>query len=202
MKRLRIGLWVLVLLALVGLGAASLWQYFQPRPEPLAVVKSSGESLIKAEFSLVRTVDQSAFKGRWMLVFFGYTFCPDICPTTLGSVSFILDELGASADNIAPLFITVDPQRDTAEVMAEYVDAFHPAIVGLTGSPEAIATTAGNFRVFYNRVENEEDPEAYIVDHSGYLYLFDPNGRFVRPFAHGTPPGEIVETIKGLMAGT
>jgi protein SCO1/2 len=126
------------------------------------------------------TVTDRDFRGRWLLVYFGYTFCPDVCPTTLNAVAGALDKLGPKADRLQALFITVDPQRDTPAVVGDYATAFSPRIMGLTGSPEQIATVAREYRVYY-APQPATGGAAYTVDHSSILYLMDPEGRFVAP---------------------
>jgi protein SCO1/2 len=124
---------------------------------------SGGEALIESEFSLIdhtgKPMTDEDFEGKWQLVFFGFTYCPDVCPTTLNDVSIVLEELGAEADQLQPLFITVDPERDTPEVMAEYVANFDPRIVGLTGSPEQIEQATQAFRAYYAKVEQDGVPD-------------------------------------------
>ncbi len=121
------------------------------------------------------------FRGRFLLVYFGYTFCPDVCPTTLNEVANALDTLGPKADRVQPLFITVDPQRDTPAVVRDYAASFSPRIEGLTGTPEQIAAVAREYRVYYAPQRPAGAGDGYTVDHSSILYLMDPDGRFVVP---------------------
>jgi protein SCO1/2 len=121
------------------------------------------------------------FRGRYLLVYFGYTFCPDVCPTTLNEVAGALDALGPKADRLQALFITVDPQRDTPSVVRDYAASFSPRIKGLTGSPEQIAKVAEEYRVYYAPQRSEGAADAYTVDHSSILYLMDPDGHFILP---------------------
>ncbi|MEQ9639607.1 MAG: SCO family protein, partial [Alphaproteobacteria bacterium] len=127
-------------------------------------------------------VNQADFAGQWQLVFFGFTFCPDICPTTLATIAQVLDSLGARTDRLTPLFITVDPERDTPEVLAEYVAAFHPRIVGLTGTTEQVRAAARSFRIYHGRQADEYAPDGYVMSHSGYIYLMDTEGRYEAVF--------------------
>jgi protein SCO1/2 len=128
-----------------------------------------------------RTVTDRDFRGRWMLLYFGYTFCPDVCPTTLNEVAAALDKLGAKADRVQALFITVDPRRDSPAVIRDYTAAFSPRIMGLTGTPEQIAEVAREYRVYYAPQAAGAAGGGYTVDHSSILYLMDPDGRFVVP---------------------
>lgn len=115
-------------------------------------------------------------KGKPYALFFGFTHCPEVCPTTLSEISFSLQELGDDADRFTPVFITVDPERDTAEILKEYLGAFDERIVGLRGTPEEIATVARAFRATYKKVEQSDGD--YTVDHTAVIYLIDGNGHF------------------------
>ena len=127
-----------------------------------------------------RTVSDQDLKGHPFLVFFGFTHCPDVCPTTLFEVSEILRSLGPDANGTRALFITVDPERDTPPVMKDYVSNFDPHVWGLTGDPAAIAAVAKAYRVYYKKVPL--DGGGYTMDHTAIVYLMDRNGRFVAPF--------------------
>lgn len=146
------------------------------------------------------TTDQD-FLGKFQLVFFGYTFCPDICPTTLNDIAVTLELLGDDAARIAPLFISVDPDRDTPAVLAEYVGLFHPAIIGLTGSREQVADVVRKYMVHVEKphdaatADSADDPY-YTVDHSAFTYLMAPDGTFRTVFADGEPPEKLVIKIR------
>lgn len=161
---------------------------------------STSSALIKSDFDLVDHTGSSMtdedFKGRWQLVFFGFTFCPDICPTTLSTVTAVMEGLASDGDEIAPLFITVDPERDTPEVMADYVANFDPRIIGLTGRPEQIAAAAKAFRVYYNKAVNADAPDDYSMDHSAFLYLMGPDGEYVTHFSHQEDVETMVASIQ------
>jgi protein SCO1/2 len=150
-------------------------------------------------FSLVdqtgRTVTETDFAGRFMLVYFGFTYCPDVCPTELGTMVAALDELGDVASRVTPIFITVDPERDTPDAMADYVARFDPRLVGLTGTPEQIAAAARAYRVFYSKVQRPEMTE-YLVDHSSFIYLVGPDGRVRSLFRPQTSPEAMAQTIR------
>ncbi|KAF0677177.1 SCO family protein [Profundibacterium mesophilum] len=163
-------------------------------------VSYTGEADIRSEFRLVdhhgKTVTQGDFAGRWQLVFFGFTQCPDICPTTLAYMGGVLDLLGAEAGRVAPLFVTVDPEHDTPEVLAEYVTAFHPRLLGLTGSEAQIADAAEAFKVYHERLENADAPHGYMMAHAGHIYLMRPDGAFEAVFIEGDqPPEALAEEI-------
>ncbi len=154
-------------------GAAAIWS------------SQGGGPSIGGPFTLVdgdsRTVTDRDFRGRWMLVYFGYTFCPDVCPTTLNQVAAALDALGPKGERLTPVFITVDPGRDTPAVVKQYAAAFSPRLVGLTGSAEQIAAVTKEYRVYYAIHRTGNQPGDYSVDHSSLLYLINPEGRFVGP---------------------
>ncbi len=149
-----------------------------------------------------RTVTDQDFAGRFMLVYFGYTHCPDICPTDLAAMAAALDDIGPLAARLRPVFITLDPERDTAEVLRDYVHAFHPSLVGLTGSASQIAAAAKAYRV-HRRVFRVEGgaKEDYFVDHSSLAYLMGPDGKFVTMFPHATPSARIAEILGKYLAG-
>ena len=147
-----------------------------------------------------RAVTQEDFRGRFQLIIFGFISCPDVCPTTLLAFRNILDALGDKAERLQPLFITVDPERDTGPVLREYTAAFDKRILGLTGSPELIRRAAQTFRVRYEKVrEPGAAPGIYTMDHSTGMYLLDPGGRFVVKFASNAPPQEVAARIRRLM---
>jgi protein SCO1/2 len=164
-----------------------------------AIVESSGTALIGGPFSLVgadgKTVTDRDFRGRYVLVFFGFTHCPDICPAELQVIAQALDRLGDKAAKLVPIFVTLDPGRDTPKAMADYVKSFGPSFVGLTGSPEAIAAAAKAYRVSYTKVENKASPSDYSVDHSALVYLMDPQGKYLAHFAYGTSAEDMAEKL-------
>jgi protein SCO1/2 len=150
-----------------------------------------------------RAVTNADFPGRFQLVAFGYTYCPDICPTTLVEAAAILKRLGDRAERVQPIFITVDPQRDTPQVLATYTAYFHPRIIGLTGSASLIDRAAQNFNARYRKVnEPGAPPDRYHVDHSAGMYLLGPDGSYIRKFGYSTPAAEIAERIDALLSET
>jgi protein SCO1/2 len=166
-------------------------------------VQSSGTALVGGPFSLVgaggKTVTDADFRGRYMLVFFGFTHCPDICPAELQVIAQTLDKLGDKGKKVVPVFITLDPERDTPEAMADYVKSFGPNFVGLTGSPEAIAAAAKAYRVAFAKVETKESAGDYSVDHSALVYLMDPEGKYVTHFSYGTGADELAEKLNKIL---
>ncbi|HWA79670.1 MAG TPA: SCO family protein [Acetobacteraceae bacterium] len=146
-----------------------------------------------------RTVTDASFRGRWMLVYFGYTSCPDVCPTELATIAAALHDLGADADRVAALFITVDPARDTPKVLAAYVRLFDRRLIGLTGTPAQIAATARAYRAYYQKVASG-DRNAYHMDHSSFIYLMGPDGGFEDLFNPGTRAADIAASIRSRIA--
>jgi protein SCO1/2 len=128
-----------------------------------------------------QTMRDSDFRGRWMLVYFGYTYCPDICPTTLSNIAHALGGLPkVDSDKLVPLFISLDPERDTPALIGDYAKAFSPALIALTGTPDQVAAAAKAYKVFYRKVvDKNNDPKAYTMDHSSLIYLMNPEGQFV-----------------------
>ncbi len=150
--------------------------------EPGAVATPA--AAIGGPFRLVdqngRTVTEDDFKGRPLLVFFGYTHCPDVCPTTLFDISEMLGKLGPDAERVGALFITVDPERDTPEQLKDYLSSFNPRLTGLTGDPAAIEAVAREYRVYAKKVPTGNGE--YAMDHTALTYLMNKDGRFVAPF--------------------
>lgn len=143
------------------------------------------------------TVTNTDLEGKWLLVYFGYTHCPDACPTALNNIALALRDLGAENKEVRPVFITIDPERDTSKAMKDYVSAFGAPILALTGSDAAIAQAAREYRVYYAK-----HPEAggdYSMDHSSIIYVMDPKGRFTASFTGEDPPEQIAARLKKLV---
>ena len=161
---------------------------------------NSGAALVGGPFTLTdhngREVTEKTFLGKYMLVFFGFTFCPDVCPTELQVISAALDQMGPEADAIQPVFITVDPERDTPEVLKAYVGNFRPRLLGLTGTPEQVAAAAKAFRVYYAKVKNSGSAADYMMDHSTIIYLMGPDGRFVEHMTYTTDAAKLAGELK------
>lgn len=144
-----------------------------------------------------RMVSSEDFHGRLQLIYFGYTWCPDICPTSLAVMVQALHQLGDLAEQVQPIFITVDPERDTPELLAEYARYFHPRLLALSANPEVTRRTAELFRARYEFVPSESgDPRRYSVDHTASLYLLGRDGGFITKFAHGLPAHEVAERLR------
>jgi len=137
-----------------------------------------------------------AFQGQFMLITFGYTFCPDICPTNLSDMSQALDILGDKASDVVPIFVTVDPDRDGTLQLRDYVSHFHPRMVGLTGSDAMIKRMAESYKVIYDIQKPEDsDEEQYLIDHTASMFLMAPDGRFLVKFMHGIDPADMAQRI-------
>jgi len=148
-----------------------------------------GTALVGGPFTLTahngKRMSDADFRGKFMLVFFGYTYCPDVCPSELQVMSAALDRLGSKGEDIQPIFVSIDPERDTPAVMADYVKNFHPRLIGLTGTPEEIAAMARTYRVFYAKAD-QGGGQDYLMDHSSIVYLMDREGNFLKHFSYTT----------------
>ena len=187
--------------ALVIMGAGALL-VLAHRDTPRGAAGTLLASAIGGPFRLVdqngKTVTDADLKGKWSLVYFGYTHCPDACPTALNDIAIALDQLGPKREAVRSVFITVDPERDTPEVLKDYVASFDAPILALSGSPEEIARAAKAYRVYY--AKHPEPGGDYSMDHSSVIYLMDPEGRFTASFTHQSTPEEIAERLKKLLA--
>ena len=161
-------------------------------------------SLVGGPFSLQdgdgRQISDRDFRGKYMLVYFGYTFCPDVCPTTLNEVADALERLGPKAGKLQPIFITVDPKRDSPAVVKQYAAAFGPRLIGLTGSPEQIAQVAKEYRVYYAEHRTGPGPGDYTMDHSSIIYLMSPEGKFIAPIRADESGAEMAADLERLMS--
>lgn len=147
-----------------------------------------------------RTVSDEDLRGQHLLVFFGYTNCPDVCPTGLQVISEAMDLLGPAASAVQPLFVTLDPERDTKPALASYVTHFHPRLIGLTGLSEMIERIAKGFRVRHEKVlQPGNDPSAYVIDHTAAIFHIGPDGRYLGRFPPGTSATDIAETVRAAL---
>jgi protein SCO1/2 len=172
------------------LGGVWLGTFLQLR---LATETNSGTATIGGPFTLVATngqnVNDQTYRGKWVLIYFGYTYCPDACPTALNNISVALEKLGQEAGKLQPLFVTVDPQRDTREIMSDYLKSFDSRIRGLTGTKDEIDKVIKEFHLFVAAEKSESDGNNYYVSHSSFIYLMDPRGSFVNVL-HGDAVGD------------
>lgn len=159
----------------------------------------SGKALVGGPFTLLdqtgKRVSDKDFTGRYMLVFFGFTHCPDICPSGLQVMSAALDRLGDKAKDVVPLFFTLDPARDTPEKLKDYLSSFGPRFVGLTGSAEEMAAVAKAYRVYYKVVPDEKTPSDYTIDHAAIIYPMDKSGEFLTHVPHTNDVDQLVAAL-------
>ena len=147
-------------------------------------------------------VTERDYLGKHTLIFFGFTHCPDICPTTMNEIAFALDQLGGKAKDVNAVFVTIDPERDNPEALGDYMELFDKRITGLTGTPEQIAGVAKAFRIFYTKnisAEEQAKPKEdrfYLMDHSSITYLMSPTGEFIRHYSYGTPAKALADDIR------
>ncbi len=187
-------LWLLAIAAAVTFAAFWIWfDQSDVRTSVDAPAFEAGFELTDHR-GMVRTQDD--FAGRWMLVFFGFTNCPDICPTTLSEVAVVMDGLGDNARQVQPIFVTIDPERDTPMALAEYVPLFGSSLIGLTGTPDQIKRTSQSFPIFYDRIEEAAAPDGYTMSHTSHLFLFDPQAGFADSWPYGTAAEEILADIQ------
>lgn len=157
-----------------------------------------GRGTIGGPFTLTDQTGQrrndTEFRDKLLIVYFGYTYCPDICPTDLQQIGLAVQRLGKAGATVQPLFITIDPVRDTPEVLAQYVPSFHPSLLGLTGSPDEIAAVAREYKVVYSKYQ-PPNGGPYLIDHTGFIYIVDASGKFRGFFPPGTPEDRMREMI-------
>lgn len=193
----------LLMIAIAGLltlaaavGAMTIWQ---------STTTAGTKALIGGPFTLVNQrgeqMTEKDFEGRFMLAYFGYTFCPDFCPLGLSTITEALDLLDEDeAERITPVFFTVDPARDTVEQLADYAPNFHPRLVALTGAEDDVAAAAKAYRIYYSIPPHEGDD--YPVDHSTFIYLMAPDGTYRTHFSHSATPEEVAERLKSELKNT
>lgn len=191
----RILLAIAALLAALVIGLALFWQPEQPeRPLPKAASLPGGDFTLESAAGPVSLKD---YRGKLVLIYFGYTYCPDICPTSLTATAEGLKQLKPEElAQLAMLFVSVDPERDTPARLKEYAEFFHPQIVGATGSPQNLAEIAKRYGVFYARQKVATAGDGYVVDHTSDTYIIDARGTLVGKIAHATPPDQVVVAIR------
>ena len=203
LHKLRLALFILAGFAVGAVLALTLFPSARERLLPAINIKSAGQALVGGPFALTdhtgkRVTDQD-FRGRFMLVLFGFTYCPDICPSALQVMSAALDKLGPKAERIAPVLITVDPERDTPAQLAMYVKSFHPRLVGLTGSPAEIEAVVKAYRVYVKKVPDPKSTAGYSIDHSALIYVLGPDGTYRAHFTHATSVDAMADRLASLV---
>ena len=162
-----------------------------------------GRAAVGTPFTLTnqhgKRVSLADFRGKVVLLYFGYTFCPDICPTDLLTIAQTLKSLGKSADQVQPIFVTLDPARDTRELLRDYAAAFHPRIVALTGSEAEVRRIATAYKVYYEKV-TPPNSTTYFIDHTAYTFLLDRRGKYVLFFPPGTQPKRMTAMVRDELA--
>jgi protein SCO1/2 len=186
---------VLPRLGFLGVGGA---------PEPPDGRQTMGEADIGGPFTLVNgageTVTEASWPGQYLLIYFGYTYCPDVCPTSLQTMTEALDRLDpALLEKVQPLFVSVDPERDRPADVAEYAGFFHPKMIGLTGTPDQVEAVAAAYRVYYARVEQPDSAIGYLLDHSAITYLMAPDGSLAAFFKHGADPAAMADRLREIL---
>lgn len=171
-------------------------------PPPLPQTATSMTGALGGPFTLTasdgRTVTDETYRGKWLLIYFGYTSCPDACPTALNSMGVALDRLGGEAASLQPVFISVDPKRDTQAALAEYLKSFDPRIAALTGTDEQIAAVVRAYRVYVSAHEGRD----YLVDHSNFFYVVNPDGKFVNVVTGSASGEELADKLRHMMKST
>ena len=186
--------YLLLVSAMIG---GVLW-YESEKVPGLGRVVSTGQADVGGPFRLTgqdgKSVTDQDFRGRYMLIYFGYSFCPDVCPTTLAVMAQALEKLGGDARRVTPVFITIDPERDTPKVLADYMKAFGPSFVGLTGSVDEIKAVEKKYRVY--AVKKPLEGGNYGMDHSSVIYLMGPDGKLVSFYDEAISPDDLAKELK------
>ena len=192
------GLFVIASLLCGGLAAAAE----QPSAAQMMDDLMYGRGRVGGPFTLTdqtgKQRSDTDFRGKLMIVYFGYTYCPDVCPTDLMAITQALEALGPAAEGVQPVFITIDPERDTT-LLAGYVSAFHRSLVGLTGSPDEIRKVANSYKAFYVKVQDERSRD-YSIDHAGVIYLIGRNGEYLGFMPPQTNPDRLTEVLRKNLA--
>lgn len=189
-----------IVIALIVLALGAGLYFFGELKPPRET--SQGKADIGGSFTLIdqegHHVSDSDFRGKYMLVFFGFTSCPSICPVGMATITQAMEKLEADGDanRIQPVFITVDPETDTPARIKEYLANFHPSIIGLTGTPEQIKAVENAYKVYAAKSVNKDMPSGYNVDHSGFIYLMDKNGEYLRHCSYDEKPDKLASDIE------
>jgi len=195
----------LIVLAGLTVGAAAALAIFPAARERLLPTgaTSVGRALVGGPFALTdqdgKRVTDKDFRGRYTLVFFGFTMCPDVCPSALQVMAAALEKLGAKGQQLTPVFMTIDPERDTPGQLAGYVKSFHPRLVGLTGTPAEIEAVTKAYRVYVKKVPDPKSSAGYTFDHSAIIYLMAPDGAYLQHFTHATSVDAMTERLSKLL---
>lgn len=195
------------------LASTMMWfgheQFGRPSASDLAGMSpasGSGKAAVGGDFTLTdqngNLVTAHDLKGRYSLVFFGFTFCPDVCPTTLNTVTQALSKIGETAQQVQPVFISVDPERDSPAVLKNYVTAFDPRLLALSGTPDQVRQVTDAYKVYYFAHKKDAEDREYLVDHSSFIFLMNPSGEYVTHFAHTIAPSELAVRLTEIIHGS
>lgn len=193
-------LYILIIMAILFAAMLIFYPSIVHQNGDLPESRSFGKAAIGGPFTLVdqagKTVKDTDFRGQFMLVYFGFTYCPDICPTALLTMTNAINNLGKDGEEVTPILISVDPERDKPDVLAQYVANFHPRLVGLTGTPEQVKAAADAYKVYYTKVEQKDSSLAYVVDHSGFIFLMSPKGEYLAHFPHDVAEQSLIDSLR------
>jgi cytochrome oxidase Cu insertion factor (SCO1/SenC/PrrC family) len=196
MNRLYL-IWGGVFLIIFGAFTFYAVKSYQHKQEVTSVIKATPVP-IGGPFKLTnhwgKTITDKHFPNKYLIMYFGYTFCPDICPTALQNLTLALEDLGEKAGQFQPVFVTIDPQRDTMQHLAEFVKDFHPSLMALRGTPKETKALADAYKIYYAVVDPKE--EHYMIDHTSLIYVMNPKGEYVTHFRHNTSPKEMRKILK------
>lgn len=187
----QIALWVAALAAMVAFGIAN-WR--AGAPSTVTEAAFVPKFALPDDAGVTRTSEE--FRGKFQLIFFGFTNCPDVCPTTLAEVAQVMDDLGNDAERVQPIFISVDPERDRRLGLATFTGAFHPSIIGLAGSEAETRAAADSFKIYFEREADATAPDGYSMSHSPGLFLTGPDGDWLGQFSYGTPARDILADLQ------
>lgn len=187
------------MIALIGsVFAAAMW--LAPEHLQSNQPQSTGEAQIGGAFTLTDThgkaFTEKNLLGKFSLIYFGFTYCPDICPTSLLTIHNALELVGTQRAQVQPIFISVDPERDTQKVMKQYVKSFDDQLIGLTGTLEQTHAVADAYKVYFSKVEQKDSALGYQIDHSGYIFLMGPDGKYITHFPHNVAEQTLAATLR------
>lgn len=196
MRQIRIITWGLIIVVAIFLA----YSRFSPEGNPVANIAEDVRPFSLTNHNGER-VTHKDFAGKYMLIFFGYSFCPDVCPTELSKVTLALETLekqGRSIENLQPLFLSIDPERDTPKQLKEYLSLFHPKFIGLTGTSQEIAEVAKTYQTYYKKSDVNDTSDSYLMDHMSLLFLLDGSARRIYMFPPSVTPQELADALKPL----
>ena len=188
----------IAMIAVVLVAGVAIWRITQSTPAASSAVNIGGPFTLTDQAGL--TVTDKTYDGSWRLIYFGYTFCPDACPTELGVMAQAIETMGPAGQKVQPIFITIDPDRDTVQQLKGYVPLFDKRLVGLTGTPQQIAAVAKEYKVYYAKADQPGvDAKSYGMNHSSFVYLMDPKGKFITVFSSDTDSDKMAAEIRRYM---